>query len=64
MCDFGNCTLTFNEAKFACFIDNETRRPLSVASAASIVASSSSKHFAEAHNVHLFNRVIPILRFV
>ena len=38
MCDFGNCTLTFNEAKFACFIDNETRRPLSVASAASIVA--------------------------
>ena len=31
MCNFGSYILTFIKAKFACFIDNETRRPVSVA---------------------------------
>ena len=34
MCDFGSYILTFIKAKFACFIDNETRRPVSVVCAA------------------------------
>ena len=34
MCVFASKILTFIKAKFACFIDNETRRSASVACAA------------------------------
>ena len=34
MCDFASYILTFIKAKFACFIDNETGRSVSVACAA------------------------------